>query len=276
MLDVEALRHPKEQLYFGAAAVFGGLIWLILLITSLGTLLFWAIIVAIFLWIAGQFFRAEIIGNCIKVSETQYPEVYKIVQECSKDLNLSTIPEVFIINSNGVINSAVIRSLSKQYVFLYSALIDLMILDKQGGSINELKMIIGHELAYHAAGHTGIIKNVLLIPARIVPFVGNAYSRACELTADRVGAAFTKDIAVSKRALVALACGSNALVYKTNIESFIQQERDVPSITGFISQLYSTHPRMTIRIQEMEYNYNKRTQVAHEPAIPVLTENTSN
>ncbi|HJH30827.1 MAG TPA: M48 family peptidase [Methanosarcinaceae archaeon] len=252
MINVNTLRHPKEQVYFGAAAVAGGLVWLILLLMTFGTILIWAIPGAISLWITGQFFKAQLFGNSVKVSENQYPEIYNIVKECSKSLNLSSIPDVFIINSSGTTNAIAIRLLSKKYVLLYSELIDLMILNKKGIGMDELKMIIGHELAHHAAGHISPLKNILLFPAMFIPFLGNAYSRACELTADRIGAAFTQDMDASKRALVALACGSDALADKTNIESFLQQEKDVPSIAGFISELYSSHPRMTIRIKELK------------------------
>ncbi|NOR47135.1 MAG: M48 family metalloprotease [Methanosarcinaceae archaeon] len=251
MIDVNSLRHPKEKAYLSAAAVVGGLVWLILLPMLV---LFWWVIIpsAISLWIAGQFFKAEIFGNSVKVSENQYPEIYNIVQECSKSLNLSAIPDVFIINSSGTTNAIAIRFLSKKFVLLYSELVDLMIFNKQDMGMDELKMIIGHELAHHAAGHTSPLKNILLSPAMFIPFLGNAYSRACELTADRIGAAFTQDMEASKRALVALACGSDALAGETNIESFLQQEKDVPSIAGFISELYSSHPRMTIRIKELK------------------------
>jgi Zn-dependent protease with chaperone function len=252
MINVNTLRHPKEQVYLGAAAVVGGLVWLILLVITAFTILLWAIPVAIFLWITGQFFKAQLFGNSVKVGENQYPEIYNIVQECSKSLNISPIPDVFIINSSGTTNAIAFRFLSKKYVLLYSELIDLMILNKQGIGMDELKMIIGHELAHHAAGHTSLLKNILLMPAKFIPFLGNAYSRACELTADRIGAAYTQDVEASKRALVALACGSDALADKTNIESFLQQEKDVPSIAGFISELYSSHPRMTIWIKELK------------------------
>ena len=63
---------------------------------------------------------------------------------------------------------------------------------------------------------------------------------------------------------MALACGSKSMVDKTNIESFMQQEKEVPPITGFINELYSSHPRMTLRVKEMEYMYNKRVQAIHE------------
>ena len=250
MIDVNGLRHPKEQVYFGAAAVVGGLMWLILLVISLGMILLWAIPITILVWVSGQFFKAQMFGNSVRVDENQYPEIYSIVQECSRSLELSKIPEVFVINSSGAANAMAIRLLSKKYVLLYSELIDLMILGR--GEMDELKMIIGHELAHHAAGHTNPLKRLLIMPAMYIPFLGNAYSRACELTADRIGAAFTQDIKASKRALVALACGSDALVNQTNVESFKQQERDVPAIAGFISELYSSHPRMTVRIMELE------------------------
>jgi len=250
MIDVNGLRHPKEQVYFGAAAVVGGLLWLILLVITFGTILLWAIPIAIVAWVSGQFFKAQMFGNSVRVGETQYPEIYRIVQECSRSLELSKIPEVFVINSSGVANAMAIRFLSKKYVLLYSELIDLMTLGSEG--MDELKMIIGHELAHHAAGHINPLKRLLIMPAMFIPLLGNAYSRACELTADRIGAAFTHDIGASKRALVALACGSDALVNQTDIESFKQQERDVPSIAGYISELYSSHPRMTVRIMELE------------------------
>lgn len=252
MIDVNSLRHPKEQTYFGAGAVVGGIIWLIILFLSFGTILIWGFFLAFFLWIFGQFLEAQLFGNSVRVSEKQYPEIYNIIQDCSKSLNLSIIPKVFIVNSNGIINAMAIKVLSKKYVLLYSELIDLMLLNKEGIGTGELKMIIGHELAHHAAGHTSNFKNILLTPARYIPFFGNAYSRACELTADRIGAVFTKDSEASKRALVAMVCGSKALTDKTNIKSFLQQEESVPSIAGFISELYSSHPRMTIRIKELE------------------------
>ena len=250
MIDVNSLRHSKEQVYFGAAAVVGGIMWLILLLITVGTILLWAIPVAIIAWVSEQFFKAQMFGNSVKVSENQYPEIHNIVQGCSRSLGLSRIPNVFVINSSGVTNAMAVRFLSKKYVLLYSELIDLMLLNRE--DMNELKMLIGHELAHHAAGHVNPLRRLLVMPAMFIPFLGNAYSRACELTADRIGAAFTQDIEASKRALVALACGSDALVGKTNVESFIQQERDVPSIAGFMSELYSSHPRMTIRLMELE------------------------
>lgn len=250
MIDVDTMRHPKEQVYFGAAAVVGGIIWLILLVISVGTILIWAIPIAIIAWVSEQFFKAQIFGNSVRISESQYPEIYDLVQECSRSLELSKIPEVFVINSSGTTNAMAVRFLSKKYVLLYSELIDLMILNRE--NMDELKMLIGHELAHHAAGHVNPLKRLLMMPAMFIPFLGNAYSRACELTADRIGAAFTQDAEASKRALLALACGSDALVSKTDIEAFKQQERNVPSIAGFISELYSSHPRMTIRIMELE------------------------
>ena len=113
MINVSHLKHPKKQLYFGAAAVVGGIVCLILLLISFGTILLWIIPIAIILWISRHFFKAQIFGNIARVDENQYPEICDIVRECSNSVGLSKIPEVFVINNIGTTNSMAIRFVSK-------------------------------------------------------------------------------------------------------------------------------------------------------------------
>lgn len=122
------------------------------------------------------------------------------------------------------------------------------------GRMVELSTIIGHELAHHAAGHTSFLRNLLIWPGRIVPFLGGAYGRACELTADRIGLALTGDLQAAQNALIAITSGSQSLADQTDIEAFIRQENDIPSVMGFVHKVFSTHPRMTRRVIELQ-NY---------------------
>jgi len=110
---------------------------------------------------------------------------------------------------------------------------------------------LAYELAHHALGHVSIWKNFLLIPSRIIPFLGAAYSRSCELSADRAGMALTGNSEAAGRALLALTLGSEALATTVNLQAFTAQEKFVPPIMGFIYELYATHPRMTRRIIEL-------------------------
>jgi len=245
---VSSLRHPKEEVYFILGAIVGGFAWL--LIIWLVILLFWvAIPIALALWILDQSFKAKLLGNSIRVSKEQYPEIYEIVERHCRMVNLKNIPNIFIINSQGAINALAIKFLKDKYIILFSDLVDLMLAH---GSTNELSSIIGHEIGHHCAGHTAWWKQILLKPAMILPFFGAAYSRACELTADRIALYLCGDKDATHRGLIALACGSRVFGPKTNIEAFKQQEKMLSPVFAFFHDLYSSHPRITKRVLALE------------------------
>lgn len=247
MIDVNALRDGKEKAYYRLAAAVGGLVWLSLLVGTLGLVLIALPMMALPIWMAQQFFKASVLGHAARVSERQYPQVHAMVVSSAKALGLEKVPQVFIVNGDGMVNALALKFLDGQYVVLYASLVDMMVERKQA---RELKMIIAHELAHHAAGHTHFWRNLLILPAKYIPYVGMAYSRACEFTADRLAAAVVGDIDASKRALLAIAIGMKTL--RTDVDAFVAQEADMPQFFGFINEVYSSHPRMTRRIMALD------------------------
>ena len=248
VLSISELRHPKEETYFLVGALVGAIVWLLLLPVLL--LFIWLVIpVVILLWIAEQFFRAELLGNSVKVSDEQYPEIYALVKRHAAVLNLASIPQVFVVNNQTATNALAIKFVAKKYIILYSSLIDVSLAH---GSLKELSMVIGHELGHHAAGHLAWWKMFLLNPAMFIPFFGAAYSRACELTADRIGLYLCGDAEAARRGLIALASGSIYLAPKTASRPFTEQEREMPLLFGFLHDLYATHPRTTRRVLELD------------------------
>jgi len=248
-MNLENLRHEKEKTYFTFCAIISVIAWLIILIGTMGLALIWIVILAIPLWISQQIFKVNVFGNSIKVNENQYPDLYKIFKEKAAELQLQELPDIFLINSNGAMNAIAVKFISSKYVILYSSLVDLML---KRNEIEELTMIISHELAHHAAGHISLGKNLLIYPSKIIPFLGAAYGRACEFTADKIGAHLTKNKDAAKRALVSLSGGSEALSSNVNIEEFKKQEYSVPGFFGFLVEIFSSHPRMTKRIIEID------------------------
>lgn len=246
--QLSALRHPKESTYFTLGAIAGviawfGLIWIVILFIWV------AIPVIISLWIADQFFKAKLMGNSVKVSKDQYPGIFEIVEKQSRLLKLDKTPEIFITNSEGSTNAVAIKLLKNKYIILRSGLVDVML---SHGTTDELSSIIGHEIGHHAAGHTTFWKKALLMPAMFLPLFGPAYSRACELTADRIGMFLCGNKDAACRGLMALACGSKLLSSKSNITAFIEQERHLPPLFAFFHDLYSSHPRTTKRVLALE------------------------
>ena len=78
------------------------------------------------------------------------------------------------------------------------------------------------------------------------------------LTADRIALAATQDPQATKAALVALASGSQKLLAQTDVNTFMDQEADISGFFGFVSELYATHPRLTLRVREIERFVTRR------------------
>lgn len=257
MKDVNALRHEKEKTYYTLMLVVSAVVWLFLLIGIITALvvLFPFILIGVFIsWLSSQYFKAVVFGNSVQVNERQFPELHKIVTDYSCELGLSRAPMTFVENGNGTVNAFAVKMLSKKYIILKSDLVDLML---KRGRMDELAVIIGHELAHHAAGHTAFFRNLLILPGRIIPFIGAAYGRACELTADRIGYVLGGDCKTAQNSLIAIALGAQSLADQVDIEQFEAQEHEIPDFMGFIHKIFSSHPRMTRRVIELR-EFDKR------------------
>lgn len=262
-IDIDDIRHEKEKTYFIIKMVFSCLIWILAFslivifgltipVILVGSLFLLGIV--IILWVFSLSFKAVLYGNSVKVNTNQYPEIHKIASEFSQRLGLASTPDIFICNSNGLVNAIAIKILSKKYVLLLSSLTDLMLATS---NTKALSMIIGHELGHHGAGHTNFWKNLFLKPASFIPFLGAAYNRACEFTADRIGFVLSDSLIESQNALVFLALGSERLTSSVNVAEFCAQENEVPEFIGFIQKIFSGHPRTTKRVLEITSFGNK-------------------
>lgn len=249
MINVNELRHGKEKIYYGLSAIVGALFWFLMLIDYPVEIITALILLLIVLWINQQYFKAFVWGNAIHVNDSQYKELNEIVIQQAQELQLKRVPDVFILNGQGMVNAMAVRFLSGRFILLYSDLVDLML---KRNEMDELKMIIGHELGHHAAGHVLFLKRLLIYPVFFFPIVAYSWGRACELTADRIGMALTNNKEASIKALASIACGSQSLSSSLNIENFKLQEKKIPGLFGFLYELYSTHPRTTKRIISLD------------------------
>jgi Zn-dependent protease with chaperone function len=90
-----------------------------------------------------------------------------------------------------------------------------------------------------------MFKNLLLMPSYIIPFLGAAYSRACEYTCDNIGYALCP--AGAKSGLLILASGSR--IYKNvNIREFLNQDYSEDGFWKWFSEKVSSHPNLTKRL----------------------------
>lgn len=238
------LVHKNETLYFGllvAASVLTVILGIVFTIASLG----------IFLWVIGTILALSLfthwlqIGyirtNGVKVTERQFADLYQTYQRVGQEMGVRLLPDVYILQAGGVLNAFATRFFQKNMVILYSDVVEL----SREGYAKEVEFVIAHELAHIRRNH--VQKQWAMMLGGWIPFLGSAYSRACEFTCDRMAAHHIQDHSASKRALTILAIGGRLAKEVSEFDYLYEASRE----NGFIakySELISTHPPLPKRI----------------------------
>jgi Zn-dependent protease with chaperone function len=199
------LVNPREKVLYVlmvlvSLAVYGGLIALGLSNPQVGASI---ILYAILFFLLGMFAHGlalgRVRGNAVRVSERQFPQLHRIAAAHTRRLGLKRVPEVYVMESGGLLNAFATRFLGRDFVILYADVLELA-LEKGEAAVG---FIVGHELAHVWRGH--LKHRWLTTPGRLFPYLGSAYSRACEYTCDRIGAFCQPDGAIT--GLLVLATG---------------------------------------------------------------------
>src|SRR5499427_5103764 len=229
------LRSAKETPLFIIGAIFSSLCWLLLIITIIG--LFYGGLVLVFVLIAHALHLAHVQGNGLKVSERQLPDLYERIKAAAAKLGIARVPDVYVLQSGGILNAFATKLLSRRFVIIYAELA------QQCEDPRQLDFVVGHELGHLAAGH--LTWMFFLLPFRLVPWLGPAYSRACEYTCDRAGFVVVGDLEPSLRGLCVLAAGR--LARRADLQAFSDQRNASGGFWMSIFELVSTHPYLCKR-----------------------------
>ena len=203
-----------------------------------GVLAYAAMIGLGLLFVRGMFI-GSLRGNAIRVSERQFPRLHEQVKQHAAAIGLPQMPDVFVLQSGGAMNAFATRFFSRDFVVIYS---DVLALAEQRGEA-AVGFIVAHELAHVARGH--LKHRWLTLPARSVPYLGAAWSRACEYTCDRFGAHCQPDGALD--GLLALASGP-MLYRQVDAKVFAEQAHTEAGFWTRRAELMSSHPHLTKRV----------------------------
>lgn len=236
------LIHPKEHVYFALCVIVSLGIYAALLLSTVGIV--YLLLGAIVGLLAQGVFTGKFRGNAVRVSERQFPDVHAQVQAISGKIGLARPPVVYVLQSGGVLNAFATRFLGRSYVVLYSDVVELA---RDEGE-QALAFVIAHELAHHHRRHTGW-KRLLILPASFIPFLGSAYSRACEYTCDAYGAHSCPDGAVN--GLLVLAAGKR-LYRGVDQMAFASQAEDDGGFWIAFAEALSSHPNLPKRVAAVQ------------------------
>jgi len=239
--EIEAsLVHPNERRYFRLSMIITILIYAALIITIKG-LLYIAVAAVISLFLRGLYI-GSIRANGIRVSHSQFPEVYRIAINLAAKMEVTPLPAIYVLQAGGVLNALATKLVGVNYVIIYSDVLELAY-EEQGE--DALTFILSHEMAHIKRNH--VMWHMLFAPARLL--MASSYTRACEYTCDRYGAYYCPHGAVN--GLLIMAAGTR-LYRQVNPKELSNQVYTERGIWVKLAESLSTHPNLSKRLQAVE------------------------
>lgn len=197
---MDKLVYRHEPVLKGIALVIAALVWLGLVLGTMGVALLYLLAFFIFYLFAQSALIAYLRGNAVQITPAQMPDLHARIERCCRALDLAEVPEAYLLHGNGVFNAFATRFLGRNFIVLLSDVVDA--LEAQPDAVD---FYIGHELGHIRRKH--LQWGPVLAPALILPLLGAAYSRAREYTCDRHGLACCAKPNDALRGMAALAAG---------------------------------------------------------------------
>jgi hypothetical protein len=188
-------------------------------------------------------FVAHLRGSAVRLGPEQMPELNARVESIARRFGMEP-PAAYLMQSGGALNAMATRFFRSRFIVLYSDLLEAC-----GDNEDARDFIVAHELGHLKAGH--LTGRWFLMPGLLVPFLGTAWSRACEYTCDRYGRAGAADPVKALDGLVVLAAGGR---YAPRIDRrrLAAQQPDLDTFWMAIGRWLSTHPPIAARLAALD------------------------
>ncbi|MFZ3590181.1 M48 family metallopeptidase [Bacillus sp. DJP31] len=237
------LIHDNEKGYYTLCLVISIFSYIGLILSVIG--IFYIVAGVVFTLFIHGLSIGHIQNNGVKLTEKQFPKIYKRAKVIAEGMGVYELPSIYIIQEGGVLNAFATRFFGRNFIILYSDFVEIV----EDGHDAELDFVIAHELAHIQRNH--ITKNLLILPALWIPFLGNAYSRACEYTCDRIATAHINNSCAAINALKILAVG-RILFTKVDTTDYLDSASRENGFFVWLSHILSTHPPLPKRIREVQ------------------------
>ena len=192
-------------------------------------------------WIIRAFLYAQLRASSVQMSPTQFPEGYRMVVEAAREFGLRRVPDAYVVLGNGQLNAFASGHGYRRFVAVNS---DLFEIGGQARDREALRFVIGHEVGHLAAGHVSYFRLAFSQLVSYVPFLGQAFSRAQEYTADNHGYAYAPQGVAGAMGVLS---GGKYLGAEVNTHALADRATREKGFWLHMSNWLSTHPINTWR-----------------------------
>lgn len=252
-LAMEFIRDPKQNLYLPFVLLPSillaiALVGLAFTETSLAiAIAFGLAVLSFLLWVSWRLLYVSVMGHSIRISETQYPQLFRLINQASEILGIET-PSAFIMQGHGMFETLVAKRFSRRgMIILTSNLVDDL---TDRGASRELMFFVGRQLGLMATGYFRFWFTKGILGRIALPFY-LAWERRCHFTADRIGLLVAGELRAAEQAMVTITAGS-AVAPSTSIHALLEQRHELLStFWAWVNLMGSSYPYMIDRILRM-------------------------
>ena len=182
----------------------------------------------------------------IRITPKNFPEIYDRVELYAKRLGMKKVPEVYIIQQNGILNAFSSFIVRKQYIEIYADIFEIAY--REHKDLDAISFILAHEMAHIKYKHATFAYQMKIMYASIIPILGSTASRAREYSCDRLAQKVTGVDGMD--AMFSLMAGKH--LYKmVDKEDYLEYAQGVKGFFVWCANLVADHPVMTKRIQAL-------------------------
>ena len=197
-----------------------------------------------------EFYYAYIRTSAVKVTKKQFSDIYEMAERYTYILGLKKMPEIYLVQQNGILNAFASNIIRKKYITINADLLEIGY--RQYNDLESIGFILGHEMSHIKLRHVSIWIRYTVMLAEVLPIAGSMLSRVREYSCDRLAQAVSQNDGVE--AMLALTMGKH-LYKRTDAEEYLESAKNVKGFWVWVVNLFSSHPILPKRVKALVNPY---------------------
>jgi hypothetical protein len=201
--------------------------------------------------------ESSIRGNSIRVSASQFPEVYAVLLDHCRRLGMRDLPELFISSASIQPYSRAFSSWRENYIVLHQIVFDID--DRK--TMDVVAFLIAHELGAIRLNQTAVWNEMLLTYLSAIKWLRHPLERVRTFSRDRYGATLSP---TGFRGLLINAIGRR-LMDHVDLDDFFAQMRTYGGFWSGLNIFFEPRPQVLTRLRRLRqagYRYRPREDAA--------------
>jgi len=202
--------------------------------------------------------QASVRGNSVRLSDTQFPEVYALLRDHCRRLGMEELPELYLTSSSIPPYSETFSSWGRYYIVLHQVIFDID--DRK--TLDVVSFILAHELGAIRLKHAAVWGEMLLTYVTAVKWLRNPLERARTFSRDRYGAELSP---TGFRGLLINAVGRR-LMDHVDLDDYFAQMRAYGGFWSSLNVFFEAKPQVLTRLRRLRaagYRYKPREPPAN-------------